>query len=126
MGKSFAKLQALVMELHRRGAPVLAGTDGLGLELVRELELYVAAGMSAADALAAAAIVPAETFGVGAETGSIVVGKKAELALVAGDPAKRIGDLRNVELVMQGGRLMKADDLRAAIGISGPPKRAGK
>jgi imidazolonepropionase-like amidohydrolase len=122
MGKSFAKLQALVMELHRRGAPVLAGTDGLGLELVRELELYVAAGMKPADALAAATIVPASTFGVAAETGSITVGKKAELALVSGDPAKRIGDLRNVELVMQGERLMKADELRAAIGISGAPK----
>ena len=38
MVKSFAKLQALVMELHRRGTPVLAGTDGTGLELVRDAE----------------------------------------------------------------------------------------
>lgn len=122
--RSFAKLAALMMEFHKRGAPVLAGTDGFGLELVRELELYVAAGMTPADALAAATIVPAHTFGVGGETGSITVGKKAELALVVGDPSKRIGDMRNVEIVMNGGRLMKAEDLRAAIGISGPPKGA--
>jgi imidazolonepropionase-like amidohydrolase len=122
LSKSFAKLQALVMEFHLRGAPVLAGTDGTGLELVRELELYVAAGMTPADALATATIVPAQAFGVGAESGSIVVGKKAELALVAGDPSKRVGDLRNVELVMRDGRFMKAEDLRAAIGIAGPPK----
>jgi imidazolonepropionase-like amidohydrolase len=122
MTKSFAKLQALVMEVHRRGAPVLAGTDGFGLELVRELELYVGAGMTPTDALAAATIVPAQAFGVGAETGSITVGKKAELALVAGDPATRIGDLRNVEIVMRDGRLMRAEDLRAAVGLGGPPK----
>lgn len=119
--RSFAKLAALMMAFHKRGV-VLAGTDGFGLELVRELELYVAAGMKPADALAAATIVPAQTFGVGSETGSITVGKKAELALVVGDPSKRIGDLRNVEIVMRDGRLMKAEDLRAAIGISGPPK----
>jgi imidazolonepropionase-like amidohydrolase len=110
------------MEFHLRGAPVLAGTDGTGLELVRELELYVAAGMTPADALATATIVPAQAFGVGAESGSIAVGKKAELALVVGDPSKRIGDLRNVELVMRDGRVMKAEELRAAIGIAGPPK----
>lgn len=122
MSKSFAKLQALVMEFHRRGSPVLAGTDGFGLELVRELELYVDAGMKPEAALAAATIVPAQTFGVAAERGSITVGKKAELALVVGDPSKRIGDLRNVEIVMRAGRVMKAEDLRAAIGIAGPPK----
>jgi imidazolonepropionase-like amidohydrolase len=124
--KSVAKLQALVVELQRRGVTVLAGTDGYGFELVRELELYVAAGMKPADALAAATIVPAQTFGVGGETGSIAVGKRAELVLVDGDPSKRIGDLRNVEIVMQGDRLMMAGDLRAAVGITGAPKRAGK
>lgn len=123
MAKSFAKLQALMMELHRRGVPVLAGTDGYGLELVRELELYVAAGMTPADALAAATIVPAKAFGVLDETGSITVGKKAELALIDGDPSKRIGDLRQVEIVMRDGRLMKAEDLRAAVGITGAPAR---
>ncbi len=71
--------------------------------------------MKPADALAAATIVPAQTFGVGGETGSIAVGKRAELVLVDGDPSQRIGDLRNVEIVMQGERLMTAGDLRAAV-----------
>ncbi len=123
MKKSLAKMLALIPELHKRGVPVLAGTDGLGLELVRELELYVAAGMSPADALAAATIVPATTFGVGGRTGSIAVGKDAELALIDGDPSKTIGDLRQVEVVMRDGRLMEADRLRAAVGITAAPKR---
>jgi imidazolonepropionase-like amidohydrolase len=124
--RSVANLGRLVVEMHKHGVTVLAGTDGYGFELVRELELYVQAGMRPVDALAAATIVPAQTFGVAAETGSIVEGKKAELVLVDGDPSKRIADLRQVELVMQGERLMRAEDLRAAIGITGPPKAPAK
>ena len=30
--------------LHKAGVPIVAGTDGSGIELVRELELYAKAG----------------------------------------------------------------------------------
>jgi len=62
-------------------------------------------------------------YGLSKETGSLAKGKLAELALIDGDPSKNIGDLRQVELVMRDGKLMQAADLRAALGISGPPKR---
>lgn len=123
MRESFAKLQALIPELYRRHISVLAGTDGFGIDLIRELELYVAAGMTPEDALATATIIPAETYHLGDQTGSLAKGKLAELALIDGDPSKNIGDLRQVELVMRDNKLMKASDLRKAIGISGPPKR---
>ena len=42
--KSFAKMVDLVGKLHQAGVPIVAGTDGYGLELVRELELYQQAG----------------------------------------------------------------------------------
>ena len=124
MRRAQAALSALVAALHRRGIAIVAGTDGSGLELVRELELYVDAGLSPADALATATIVPSRLYGVGAVAGSITVGKNAELFLVNGDPSHTIGDLRNVEWVMRDGRLMRAGDLRSAIGISGPPHPA--
>lgn len=124
MHKSFAKLRDLVAELNRRHVVVLAGTDGLGFDLARELELYVQAGMSPADALATATILPAQTYGLADKTGSIAVGKLAELALVDGDPSRNIGDVRQVEWVMRDGRLMQASALRSAIGISGPAKRS--
>ncbi len=124
MRQGEAALQALVGELYRRHITIVAGTDGSGLELVRELELYVAAGMSNADALASATIVPSQLFGVGAVAGSITPGKNAELALVDGDPSRAIGDLRRVVMVMRDGRLMQADDLRRAIGITGMPPSA--
>ncbi|MFT3727378.1 MAG: amidohydrolase family protein [Terricaulis sp.] len=118
-----AALSNLVGELHRRHITIVAGTDGSGLELVRELELYVHAGFTPADAIASATIVPSQLFGVGDQAGSITVGKKAELFLVNGDPSANVGDLRLVTTVMRDNRLMQADALRHAIGISGPPHR---
>jgi imidazolonepropionase-like amidohydrolase len=56
------------------------------------------------------------------QTGSITVGKTADLELVEGDPAKRIGDLRNTRVVMMDGKLMDADALRKAAGFAGRPK----
>jgi imidazolonepropionase-like amidohydrolase len=118
---SFAKLQELVSALHKAGVPIVAGTDGSGLELVRELELYVAAGFTTAAALASATIVPAHLVGAD-KTGSIEVGKAADLVLVDGNPQVDIGDLRHTRIVMMGGIAMNADDLRAAGGFSGPPR----
>lgn len=116
--KGFNKFKMLVKELHDRGVPLVVGTDGSGLAISRELELYVEAGIGAADVLAYATIVPSTIFAVGTETGSIEPGKLAELVLVNGDPSKRMSDVRNVELVMRDGRLMKAADLRVAAGLA--------
>jgi hypothetical protein len=118
----FRKWQSLVKELHDRGVPIVAGTDGAGLGLVRELELYVGAGLSVADAIRTATIVPATQFGLGTRTGALEVGKQADLLLVRGDPSTRIGDLRNVEYVMTRGRLMNARDLRSAAGLGELPR----
>ena len=119
---SFAKLSSLVELMHTSGVPIVAGTDGSGLELVRELELYVAAGFTPSEALAAATIAPARNVGVDKTSGSIAVGKVADLDLVEGDPSHNIGDLRNTRIVMLNGNLLDADQLRTASGFSGRPK----
>ena len=121
---SFARLRDLVGAMHKAGVPVVAGTDGSGIELVRELELYVQAGFTPAEALASATIATARLVGVGDHTGSIAVGKAADLVLVDGDPARNIGDLRHTRAVMLDGKLMDADALRAAGGFAGRPKFA--
>jgi len=118
---SFAKLSELVGALHKAGVPIVAGTDGTGMELVRELELYVAAGFTPAQALASATIETAHLVGADARTGSIAVGKAADLVLVDGDPSKHIGDLRHTRIVMMDGKLMDANALRAAGGFAGKP-----
>ena len=119
---SFAKLGDLVGALHKAGVPVVAGTDGSGMELVRELELYTQYGFTNSEALAAGTIATAKLVGADSHTGSIAMGKDADLVLVEGDPSKTIGDLRHTKVVMMDGKLMDADALRAAGGFSGRPK----
>ena len=109
-------------KLRRAGVPIVAGTDGYGMELVRELELYVKGGLTPAEALATATIAPARNVKADKRTGSIAVGKEADLLLVDGDPEKNIGDLRHVDQVMSDGVLMDGDALRKEAGFSGRPK----
>jgi imidazolonepropionase-like amidohydrolase len=111
-----------VTKLRRSGVPIVAGTDGFGMELVRELELYVKGGLTPAEALATATIAPARNVKVDKRTGSIAVGKEADLLLVDGDPEKNVGDLRHVDQVMSDGVLMDGDALRKEAGFSGRPK----
>ena len=65
---------------------------------------------------------PARLVGADKITGSIAVGKAADLVLVEGDPEMRISDLRQTRWVMMDGKLMNADELRAASGFSGRPR----
>ena len=111
-----------VTKLRRAGVLIVAGTDGQGMELVRELELYVKGGLTPAEALATATIAPARNVKADKRTGSIAVGKEADLLLVDGDPSQRIGDLRHVDQVMSDGVLMDGDALRAEAGFSGRAK----
>jgi imidazolonepropionase-like amidohydrolase len=119
---SFRKLVALVAAMHRAGVPIVAGTDGSGMELVRELELYVSAGFTPAEALNSATLAAAHLVGADGHTGSIAIGKDADLVLVRGDPSRHIGDLRHTELVLMDGKMMDADALRAAGGFGGRPR----
>ncbi len=119
---SWSKMVALLGRMHEAGVPIVAGTDGAGIELVHELEIYVQAGFTPAEALAAATIVPARLVRQDAKSGSIKVGKAADLVLIDGDPSARIGDLRQSRVVMLDGKLLDADALRTAAGFSGRPK----
>jgi len=92
--------RALVRALYDAGAPLLAGTDaGIGIvrpgtALAGELEELVAAGLPPIAALRAATVSPARLLGVGAELGTIEVGKRADLVLLNGNPLADITRLR--------------------------------
>ena len=119
---SYAKLVELTGRLSKAGVRVVAGTDGSGIELVRELELYKQAGMTNAQALQSATIVPARMTGMAARTGSITVGKEADLVLVDGDVEQDLANLRHVRTVILDGYRLDGDALRTASGLSGMPK----
>ena len=120
--KSYAKMVDLVGRLHKAGVPIVAGTDGWGIELVRELEIYRQAGFTPAEAIQSATIIPARIVGADKRTGSIAVGKEADMVLVDGDPSTDLGALRRVVTVVSDGYVMDADALRKAAGYSGRPK----
>jgi imidazolonepropionase-like amidohydrolase len=120
--KSFDKMVGLVDRLHKAGVRIVAGTDGYGLELVRELELYEQAGLTNAEALQTATIVPARMVGMDDRVGSIAKGKTADIILVDGDVSKDLGNLRHVETVFLDGYRLDGKALREASGLNGMPK----
>jgi imidazolonepropionase-like amidohydrolase len=120
--RSFAKMVQLVGKLHQAGVQIVAGTDGYGLELVRELELYRQAGLSNSEALQTATIIPARMTGMADRTGSIAPGKTADIILVKGDVSKSLANLRYVDTVFLDGYRLSGEALRQASGLNGMPK----
>lgn len=109
-----------VQLLHDAGIQILPGTDYSlpGFTLLRELELYVEAGISPSEVLQMATIEPARYLGLDQSLGSITVGKKAHLILVDGDPTVDISDLYSVELVIKGEASYAPDEINQSFGIA--------
>jgi cytosine/adenosine deaminase-related metal-dependent hydrolase len=116
--KSYDKMIDFVGRMYRAGVPILAGTDGLaGFTLQHELELYVKAGMTPAQALQVATWNGAKYARVLEDRGSIAVGKRADLILVDGDPTRDISDIRRIALVIKNGSAYYPGDVYEALGI---------
>ncbi len=92
------------------GGLLIAGLDPTGNGGVvagfgdlRQVELLVEAGFSAAEAIKIASFNGAKFLGEDARIGSIAVGKQADLMIVKGNPAAKITDIENVEIVFKDG-----------------------
>jgi imidazolonepropionase-like amidohydrolase len=116
----FERYIALVGELHKRGVPIVAGTDISvpGHSLHREIELYVKAGFTPMEAIQAASIVPARMMHLDKEAGTIEPGKRADLVVLAGDPIADIHNIRKVETVVAHGKSYEPVPLWKLIGFS--------
>lgn len=116
--KAFKAMENMVRALHDKGIPFVAGTDNLaGLSLVRELELYVEAGIPAVDALRAATLVPAKVMKRDKDLGTIAPGKLADVILVDGDPTADIRNIRRVVLTVKDGTVYDPAKLWAEVGV---------
>ncbi len=100
----------------RAGVPIAMGSD-CGNAVTehgtnaRELELMVRYGMSEMDAIVAATLGAATALRLQEQTGSIEVGKSADIVVVNGDPLTDISvlkDQRNIELVMKDGAIIRS------------------
>jgi imidazolonepropionase-like amidohydrolase len=102
------------MDLQRAfvaaGGLLIAGPDpvGIGGNIPgfgdqREIELLVEAGFTPVEAIRIATLNGAVFLGRQDHIGSIAVGKNADLVVIKGDPAARITDIENVEMVFKDG-----------------------
>ncbi|MFM8909258.1 MAG: amidohydrolase family protein, partial [Gemmatimonadota bacterium] len=73
-------------------------------------QAFVQYGMPAPAALRAATSGNARALGLAERLGTVRPGLLADLVAVRGEPTREIGAVRRVELVMQGGRIVRGGD----------------
>jgi imidazolonepropionase-like amidohydrolase len=119
MHTRMAQTLAVIGALHKAGVTIVPGSDtGLvGYGLHRELELYVQAGMTPLQAIQCATIVSARAMKLDRDSGTVEVGKRADLILVDGDPLANISDLRKISKVIANGRVFDAGTLWQSVGF---------
>jgi len=95
---------------QRKGVKILAGTDSYdpysfpGFSLHSELEELVKAGLTPAQALAAATINPAEYFSVSEDYGTLQAGKMADFILLSNNPLENIKNTSSIDAVFFNGQ----------------------
>lgn len=120
-GRRWEVSRQIVKTMHGAGVRILAGTDTPmplvypGFSLHKELELLVESGLSAADALRAATIWPAEFLGLSESSGSIAVGQRADLLLLDDNPLSDIRHTQRIRAVVLDGRLLQRGQLNALL-----------
>jgi imidazolonepropionase-like amidohydrolase len=92
------------------GVKIAFGTDA-GVSLhgrnADEFELLVKHGLTPMQAIAAATVNAADLLGLADQVGALTPGLQADLIAVRGDPLSDITVLKQVDWVIQGGRVMK-------------------
>jgi imidazolonepropionase-like amidohydrolase len=116
---AWPKALAFTKLLYDRGVLLAAGTDAgnpwtvPGESFHRELELLVQAGIPPLDVLTIATRNGARMLRLEHETGTIEVGKRADLVLLREDPLMSISATRSIEWVMKGGTLYRPIEVQA-------------
>jgi hypothetical protein len=117
---AFPRMLELARLLHEGGVVLAAGTDANNPWIVpgpsfhRELALLVEAGISPEEVLVIATRNGARAAGLLHDRGTIEVGKRADLILLARDPRADIDATREIVWVMQGGRQLDPSTLLPA------------
>jgi imidazolonepropionase-like amidohydrolase len=99
----------LVLDLHKAGVPLLAGTDtpngclAYGSSVHKELQMLRHAGLSSLEVLKMATLNPARFLGR-ADEGVVRPGAVANLLLLDADPLADVGNTRKIAGVMLKGR----------------------
>ena len=103
------RVLAFARHLWQAGVKLTVGTDtpnpwtAPGASFHRELQLYVDAGIPPAAVLQMATRNGAAAIGLEQELGTVAVGKRADLVLLAADPLADIANTRRIALVVHDG-----------------------
>ena len=116
--EGFDEMKRNVKKLLDAHVLLAAGTDApypgvfQGEAIHHELELLVAAGMTPLEAIRTATSNAARTMKAEVEWGSLQAGRRANVLIVAGNPAKNISDTRKIDTVILDGRVLDRASLR--------------
>lgn len=111
----------LVRAFKEAGVPMVTGTDagtsGVvgGFSLHDEMERLQAAGLTPEEVLRSATMLPAQWLGLDSETGTVEVGKWADLILLEANPLADIRNSRKIAGVVVGGRWFGKAKLKAML-----------
>src|SRR5579859_828418 len=106
----FAALQVSFKNALQAGVPLAVGTDALP-DMALEMKLMIDLGLSPMDAIVAATRGGAQVLGMEDEIGTVEPGKLADLVVVRGDPLADIMAIRDVEMVIKQGDVLRPDHL---------------
>lgn len=112
--EDYTKAMEILGKFHKAGVPIVAGTDNIvpvfGLYL--EIETYhKLGGLSPLEAIQTATSIPAKAMGMGEETGTLEVGKQADIAILDKNPLEDISNIRTVSSVITNGNYYKSEPL---------------
>src|SRR5947199_9488799 len=114
--KAFAVAMSNVKNVHEATAPLAFGTDSganpyrvPGFAEHRELQLLVQAGLTPLEALHAATQINAQMLRLDDSTGTVQVGKQADLIVLDGDPSTDISNTEKNVSIVHNGRQVKRE-----------------
>jgi imidazolonepropionase-like amidohydrolase len=111
--QGYEKVQEFIRRFVRAGGLVRAGSDpnhGMpALDIHEEVTMFVEAGLTPMQAIQAATINVAKTFGKDGDFGTVEPGKVADIILIDGDPLNDSWATQNVKMVIAGGRIVDHD-----------------
>ncbi|MCK0160552.1 amidohydrolase family protein [Allomuricauda sp. F6463D] len=112
--ENFLKSVEVIGKFYKAGIPVVAGTDNFapGFGHFLEIETYQKyGGLTPLEAIKTATIVPAKAMGMDDVTGTLEVGKQADIAILDKNPLEDIDNIRTVSAVMTNGNYYESEPL---------------
>ncbi|MCH7820571.1 MAG: amidohydrolase family protein [Proteobacteria bacterium] len=111
----------LILALHEAGAGLLLGSDAPqvfnvpGFSLHHELEILVAAGLTPFEALQTGTAAAGKFLET--NTGTVAIGRNADLVLLDANPLEDIGNTRRIHGVMLRGSWYSSSDLEQRLSV---------